>query len=202
MCNCDHVVKAFAAIAALVATASASAEDGKVLPAYAAPYGFTLLEMAELTAVYNTGVSSENPSTPAPPDVPFQILVADATVNSDTILYVPVYYADDSGGAPSGFPKDVFDQCEDEDFLLSYVLANYQVSAFIVQVDGKTAILGADSISGVRTAPLLDGTPPGTHYITSAAFISPLTKGKHTVGIGGMVDGKPVVFASYTVSVR
>jgi hypothetical protein len=47
---------------------------------------------------------------------------------------------------------------------------------------------------------LLDGTPAG-QYIVSAAFLAPLKPGKHTVGIGGIINGDPVVFVSYEVTV-
>jgi hypothetical protein len=182
-------------------TASVLAGDGNVLPASAKPNGYSLSAMAALTAVYNTGITSGNPLTPPPPDVPFEVLVADTTVKSGTMIYLPIFFLDDSGGAPPGFPSDITDQEADADYLDSQVFDQFGVTAFIVQIDGQTTILDDDYVSGVTTPPLLDGTPPGTHYIISAAFLTPLTPGEHTVAIGGIVDGEPVVFLSYNVTV-
>jgi hypothetical protein len=153
--------------------------------------------MAVATAVYNVGGTL--------PDVPFEVLVPfepNVTVEPGTQLYLPIFYVDDSGGAPPGFPTDITDQDADADFLASYAFDAFGVTDFIVQVDGKTTILSDDYVSGVTTAPLPDGTPAGTHYIVSAAFLTPLTPGVHTVGIGGIIGGEPVVFVPYTVTVR
>jgi hypothetical protein len=68
------------------------------------------------------------------------------------------------------------------------------------EVDGVTTILDDDYIRSVRTPPLLDGG--GDEYIVCAAFLTPLTPGEHTVGVGGIVNGEPVVFLSYNVTVR
>jgi hypothetical protein len=38
-------------------------------------------------------------------------------------------------------------------------------------------------------------------YISSGAFLTPLTPGEHTVAIGGIVNGAPVAFVSYNVTV-
>jgi hypothetical protein len=186
----------------LVGAQSTLAGGGNVLPASANPKGYSLSEMAVATAVYNTGVTFGNPLTPPPPDVPFEVLVADATVKPGTMLYLPIFYVDDTDSLYPGFPADVSDQAGDAAYLDSYIFALYGVTAFIVQVDGQTTILDDNYIVGVKTAPLLDGTPAGTHYIISAAFLTPLAPGTHTVGIGGIIDGEPVVFLSYNVTVR
>ena len=136
--------------------------------------------MAEETAVYNTG----EPGTTEPvPDVPFLVLIDDATVKPGTMLYVPVFnWNDGSQLLVSPFPKDLRDQKEDADYLLDTAdaYADAEITAFIVQVDGKTTILSADYAVGVKTPPLPDGG--GTHYIVSAAFITPLAPGDHTGG--------------------
>jgi len=198
MCNRDRTVKVLIAVlGVLTCTASALAGGGNVQPSSAKPKGYSLLEMAEETAVYNVGGTL--------PDVPFEVLVgriADYTVKPGTMLYLPIFYVDDSGGAPPGFPTDITDQDADADFLASYAFGAFGVTDFIVQVDGKTTVLNDDYISGVTTAPLPDGTPPGTHYILSAAFLTPLTPGAHTVGLGGIIGGEPVVFVSYNVTVK
>jgi hypothetical protein len=202
MRNCDRIVKVvMAVLGVFTCTAYASAGGGNVLPSNANPKGYSLEQMAAATAVYNTGEDTGNPLTPPPPDVPFQILKGDVTVKPGTMLYLPVFHADDSGGADPGFPTNINDQEACADFLGDLVLADYSVTAFIVQVDGHTTILDDDYIVGTKTAPLLDGTPAGTNYIVSAAFLTPLTPGKHTVGFGGIIDGQPVVFVSYDVTV-
>jgi len=187
---------------ALSAAASALADDRDILPADASPEGYSLMRIAKDTAVYNTGQMTSNPETPPPPDVPFHILVADATVRRGTLFYLPVFVADDSGGTPPGFPVDIQDQHADAAYLNSVLLSSYDVTDLIVQVDGRTTILHNEYIVGVKTAPLLDGTPGGTHYIVSAAFLSPLSPGEHTVAIGGIIGGMPVAFLSYNVTVR
>jgi hypothetical protein len=117
------------------------------------------------------------------------------------MLYLPIFYFDDSGVAPPGFPTNIADQAADAAFLNRTAFELYGVTAFIVQVDGETTILGDDHVTSVKTEPLLDGTPAGTRYIISAAFLTPLTPGEHTVAIGGIVNGTPVAFVSYKVTV-
>jgi hypothetical protein len=202
MRNENRKVTTFVALLSLVgSTASVLAYDGNVLPAHADPHGYSLLKMARLTAVYNTGQMTDNPETPKPPRVPFHILVANATVTPETMLYVPVYIADDSGSVAAGFPENINDQHADAAFLRELINNLYGVTELIVQVDGKTTALSSDYIVGTKTPPLLDGTPAGTRYIASAAFLSPLAHGEHTVGIGGIINGEPTVFVSYTVNV-
>jgi hypothetical protein len=203
MANRVRIVKVLLAVLGVVACGSpALAGGGEVLPANANPKGFSLKGMAAVTAVYNTGVDAGNPLTPPPPDVPFQILKDDVTVKPGTMLYLPIFHADDSDGAPSGFPANVDDQDACADFLDDFVLG-FGVTAFIVQVDGCTTVLDDGFIAGTRTAPLLDGTvSAGTNYIACAAFLTPLTPGKHTVGFGGIIFGETVVIESMEVTVR
>jgi len=196
------VMMCTAIFSVLTCAAYAQCGGSEVLPACASPYGYSLAEIARATAVYNTGIQAGSPLTPPPPDVPFQVLVGDATVRPDTIFYVPIYVVDDSGGAPAGFPTDINNQRADAACLEGVVFGLYGVTDLIVQVDGKTTVLNNGYIAGVRTPPLLDGTPAGTHYIVSAVFLTPLAPGKHTVGIGGIIGGAPVVFVSYNVTVR
>jgi hypothetical protein len=74
-------------------------------------------------------------------------------------------------------------------------------------VDGKkTSIINDPTyFVGVKAEPLADGD--GTHYITAAVFLNPLTKGPHTVTIaarftGAAVAPPPFQFEiSYTVIV-
>jgi hypothetical protein len=203
MGNRDRTVKVLVAVLGVfTCTAYAQTGGGNVLPSTATPKGYSLKQMAAATAVYNTGFEAGSPLTPPPPDVPFHILVENATVKSGTMLYLPIFYADDSAGAPPGFPADINDQEACADCIDDLVLDDFGVEAFIVQVDGQTTVLDDGYISGTTTAPLLDGTPAGTNYIVSAAFLTPLTPGSHTVSFGGIIDGEPVVFVSMTVTVQ
>jgi hypothetical protein len=205
MFNRHRTVQVFVAtLGVLVCTGSALAGGGNVLPSSAKPKGYSLSDIAVDTAVYNTGSASGNPETPPPPDVPFEILVpsvASYTVKPGTMLYLPVFFADDTDSLYPGFPADITDQAANAAYLNSFVFAAYDVTSFIVQVDGETTVLDDGFICGVTTAPLLDGTPGGTHYIVCAAFLTPLAPGEHTVSIGGIIDGSPVAFISYNVTV-
>ena len=204
MSNCARSVRVVTAIlSTLIVAASARAGGGNVLPATATPGGYSLLDTARATAVYNTWFQAGFPAPPVNvPKVPFEVLIEDTTVKPGTMLYLPIFVVDDSGGAPAGFPADVADQDADADFLDDFVFASFGVEAFIVQVDGRTTILDDSYVSGTTTAPLRDGTPAGTHYIVSAAFLTPMTPGTHTVGIGGIIAGEPVVFETISVTVR
>jgi len=173
--------------------------EGDVLPPCATPKGYSLSDMAVDTAAYNVG--DDIGQTEPLPKVPFEVLVgsiADYTVEPGTTLYVPVIFADNAPPlAVSPFPTDLQDSEVDADYLLD--IAGGGVEAFIVQVDGKTTILCDDYAVGVKTAKLPD---KGDRYIVSAAFVKPLAVGAHTVGIGGIIAGEPVVFISYTVTVK
>jgi hypothetical protein len=180
-------------------SAPAFAGGGAVLP----PDPLALAVTAEVTAVYNTGQMTGNPLTPPPPNVPFLILVGNTTVREGTFIYLPVFAADDSGPGPfPGFPANILNQRADQEYLANFIFNNYGVTDFLVQVDGQTTVLDNSYITGVPTPPLLDGTPAGRDYICSAAFLTPLTRGTHTIGIGGVIGGAPVVFVSYTVTVK
>ena len=119
-----------------------------------------------------------------------------------TTLYLPVFYTDNCGPlAVSPFPKDIRDQDADAEYLVDVAdeFTGDDIEAFFVQVDDKTTILCDDYAVGVRTKKLPDG---GTEYIVCATFLTPLKPGEHTVGIGGVIDREPVVFVSYTVTVK
>ncbi len=172
-----------------------------VLPATDTPLGYSLADLAKATAVYNTGVASGSPATPAVPNIPFHVLVNDTTVAANTYLYLPVFFADDSAPVDPAFPASVADQQVDAAYMNSLVKTGFNVSAFLVSIDGVNTPLTDSYIVGVTTPTLLDGTPGGTNYITSAAVISPLSIGEHTVGFGGFINGSPVIFGSDAVTV-
>ena len=112
------------------------ASGGHLLAPADEPKGYSLSRMAVLTAVFNTGQQSGNPLTPPPPDVPFCVLVSDATVKRGTMFYLPIYFTDNSGGTPPGFPKNLDDQEADAKFLDSAYLSAYNITNLIVEVDG------------------------------------------------------------------
>jgi hypothetical protein len=186
---------AVAGLLALVAAGPALA-GSNVLPSSAKPKGYSLVDAARATAVFNTG-----PHDATPPKLPLYTLTNDATLKPGTFLYVPVFYADDSGQVVPPFPTDVTDQQADADYLMGLVKHDYDVDAFIIVVDGKVTVLDDSYVTGTKTPPLQDGPPAGTNYIVSGAFVSPLSPGVHTVGVGGLIDGEPVVFLEYTVTV-
>jgi hypothetical protein len=190
---------AFAALLACVASAVAWA--GYVAPPSASVECYSLADAAKATAVYNTGISVGSSDTPDAPDVPFEIVEGDTTVDPGTYLYLPIFHSDDSSPVDPGFPQHIKNQNVDAAFLDNLVLNNFGVTAFVVQVDGKTTTLDDSYITGVTTPPLLDGDPAGTHYISIAAFITPLPPGDHTVGFGGLIDGSPVIFGSFEITV-
>jgi hypothetical protein len=190
-----------ASVLSLAPAGRAWADGGSVLPAVQDVDGYSLADAAQATAVYNTGIQAGNPATPPAPNLPFDVLVGDTSLSPNTYIYLPIFDADNSAPVPPNFPSSITDQAADASFLDSYVLSNYGVTAFIVQVDGQTTVLDDTYITGVTTPTLLDGTPGGDEYISSSAFLTPLSPGDHTIGIGGLISGQPQTFLSYSVDV-
>jgi hypothetical protein len=156
------------------------AHGAGVLPAWARPHGYSLEDMARITAPFN--VSDRGGPLP---NTPFQILYSSASspdpfrVGQGTILYVPVAYNDDSQPVIGDFPRNVENRLE----LLRYWYSQRQWGSVYVDivVDGKVYPLGARYLAGVRFAsPLPDGA---RQYMTPAAFVGPLARGAHTVEI-------------------
>ena len=179
-----------AAIAALITWASVAraGSGGQVEPANAHPLGYSLAQAAGATAAFNVG-----PRTPDTlPDVPFQILYVGPgpagttfVVKPGTMLYVPVAFSDDSPPVVGDFPADVSDQQDDADYFFDP--DELGASGLTITVDGKATELGPGYVAGATTAALPDGG--GTHYIAVAAFLTPLSKGTHTVTISGALEG-------------
>lgn len=151
-----------------------------VLPPFVRPLGYSLEDMARITAAFNVS----DRSGPLP-NTPFQILYSSATspdpfrVGQGTILYVPVAYNDDSVPVIGNFPRNVENRRE----LLRYWYSQREWGSVYVDivVDGKVHALGAPYLVGVRFAqPLPDGA---TQYMTPAAFVGPLRPGAHTVEV-------------------
>lgn len=186
-------------------TIPAFAGGGNVLPSNAQPKGYSLDDAAAATAQFNTG-----PHSATPPSLPFYTVADDATVKPGTFLYIPVFYTDDSGTPdPLPFPADISDRDAAADYLIDSLNAYIHhvqglpdsviISDLLIEVDGQDTVLDDSYVGTATTAPLQDGG--GTHYIVSGAFLTPLTPGKHAIGIGGVINGHNVVFFENTVTV-
>jgi hypothetical protein len=196
----NHLFSSTVAAISLSLIGGLPAAHASVVASSAQPNGYSLATLAADTAVYNTGAASGNPATPPPPNIPFSVIEGPTTVSSSTYLYLPIFYADNSAPVDPSFPSSIANQATDAAYLDNLVLSGFNVSAFLVQIDGQTTVLNDSYIVGVNTPTLLDGTPGGNEYITSAAVLSPLSPGDHTVAYGGVINGNDVVFASYTIS--
>lgn len=177
---------------------------GNVLPPTARPKGYSLRDIAKATAFFSTrgpGADANDPngrSKSNEPNVPFQILY-DSNVNlphntfsvrTGTMLYVPIFFVSDSPPITGHFPANV----DDREAVADYILNDEELGGetLEIEVDGKTTSIIDDPayFVGVTTEPLADGG--GTHYITAAVFLTPLTKGTHTVKIRASFTGDAV----------
>lgn len=155
-----------------------------VLPAGDKVLGYSLQDMARATANFN--VSDHGSSSVPVPNTPFQFLYTSAAnpdnefrIMQGRALYVPVVYVDNTPTVLGTFPGSA----ENHQQLLKYFYSQLQIGTVVVQitVDGNTKELGGTYLAGVDFAsPLSNGA---TKYITSAAFISPLPPGRHSVSI-------------------
>jgi hypothetical protein len=153
-------------------------EQAGVLPAEARPHGYSLSDMARLTAAFN--VSDRLGPLP---NTPFQILYESAHQNGtfhvreNTHLYLPVAFSDNSPPILGNFPRSVLNQRA----VKHYWFSQREIGTTItdVTIDGKTYKLGARHVAGaVFTEPL---PTSGTQYLVAAAFIAPLPVGVHTI---------------------
>jgi hypothetical protein len=168
-----------------------SSNRGNVLSPKVEPKGYSLSDMAKLTAAFNVTDHSG-----AFPDVvnghPFQGLFITSTntfdVNEDTILYVPVILSDDSSPVVGNIPN-----VNNQHALERYFYSQKQYGAVYtnITIDGKVISLNHDYLVGVNVPALPDGG--GTKYVTVAAFVSPLNKGKHTIGISAQATGNAFI---------
>jgi hypothetical protein len=154
--------------------------SGQVIPADARVHGYSLNDMARITAAFNV---SDRLGTV--PNTPFQMLFSNSTNNNTfsvgqgRVLYVPVLYNDNSLPVIGNFPANA----EKRRALLKYWYSQKEFGAVTTEivVDGKVRSLGADYVASASFAtPLADGA---TQYATAAAFITPLSPGVHTVEI-------------------
>jgi hypothetical protein len=190
------------------AHAKSVASGGNVLPAEARPHGFSLAEAAFATAYFNTGPRD---SESLLENFPFRMLYITPdysnsfSVSTGTMLYVPVIYSDDLDAAYWPYP-DVTDPAA----VAAYYFDPQQLGAEYIRiiVDGQATDLGPAYAVGVVTPNLPDG---GNNYTVVAAFLTPLSKGTHTVAITARFSGTFImnVFGGvyefeipYTVEVR
>lgn len=200
-----HVATA-AALLTAVAVASAGpawTAPSHVLPPKAAPHGYSLAEMGAATADF-----SFNLNDPADyPDTPFQILYIDDvdiqigndggvvataensfTVAPGTPLYVPIFNVTDDAPVFGQFPTSP-GQAADYFFGPS----QYGAQGFEIIVDGVATPIGVEYLRGPFPA------GDGSHIITLAAFVGPLSPGTHTVVVRGGVFG-PAAEATHGVT--
>lgn len=192
---------------------SAESEDGGVLPPNAKPNGYSLSAVAKATAFFNTSSPRANPPDlpclleDAEECAPIQILFSATggdnsfSVSRGTIFYVPVILNDDSPPIIGSCPITAttcadFPNVGNRGAFLNYMYSPKEFGLRYSQivVDGKVHNLGSDYLVEVR-APvppgLADGS--GTQYMTSAAFLAPLSAGIHTVQIRGNANGDDLV---------
>jgi hypothetical protein len=182
-----------AALALLLGSAGqVAAGGGKVMPAMARPLGYTLADMAEELAFFDTTGNN----LAFYPDTPFQILYADFsnptgantfTVKTGTKFFVPLLSIDDSPPIIGAFPANAADAKK-------YIFGDTQIGAdnVEIEVDGVVTSIGPEYVAGPVVTPALpDGG--GTHFIQVGAFLSPLSKGTHTVTVRGTFDGDALV---------
>jgi hypothetical protein len=184
-------VSIWGAVACLLiaVTAAFAGGGGNVIPAGGEPKGYSLAEAACATAYFNTG--TRTPAT-EPDDFPFQILYLASggsgntntfSVKPGTMFYVPVVYSDDTDSALWPYP-DV----TDPEAVSAYYFDPEQLGAEYLKivVDGNETDLRPEYAVGAVTPELPSG---GNNYTVVAAFLTPLSKGTHTVKIRGRFSG-------------
>jgi hypothetical protein len=168
-------------------------KGGNVLSAKAEPKGYTLSDLAKATAAFNVGSHAG-----AFPNIvdgkPFQgLFLTEANptntfdVSTDTILYVPVFFNDDSAPIIGHFPN-----VNNQNALAKYTYSSKELGVEYanITIDGKTTSLDDNYLVGVKFNQAL---PDGANqYMVFAAFVSPLKKGTHTVEISTLVDGAAI----------
>ena len=123
-------------------------QGGQVLPGPAKPRGYSLSDMAKATAFFNTGSHDLTfyPDTPfqilfIPPGTPDNMSPVPFDVGQGTMLYVPIFYADDSPPVTGDFPDVHFRQ-----EVLRYVYSPTELGTIYIKivVDGAVHSLGSD----------------------------------------------------------
>ena len=179
---------------------------GNVLPPTARPKGYSLSDIAKATAFFITTAPNDR-SKETEPDVPFQILYTSSdlsntfSVRPGTMLYVPIFFSSDSPPIAGDFP-DV----NKPDAVANYLTSPEQLGAIVLEinVDGEvTSLIKVnDEVTPVEVTSLgytvgVDVEPEklpdgGTRLVVAAVFLTPLTKGTHTVTIRAKFTGEAV----------
>jgi hypothetical protein len=176
----------------VAAAVPALAGGGNVLPPTAKPKGYSLAEIAAATAIFNASGPGGRSEATEPP-VPFQILYTSATnptntfiVRPGTMLFVPVVFSDNSDPILGDFP-DVNDPEEVSD----YYFNPEQLGAEFIEivVDGEVTSLEPAYAVGAEAPGLPTG---GDLYTVAAAYLTPLSKGTHTVTIRARFTGEAI----------
>jgi len=162
---------------------------GNVLPPNARPHGYSLEAAAAATAYFNAG-----PRTPdtLPEDFPFQILYLTPdnsntfSVKAGTMFYVPVVVSTDTDRALWPYP-DVTDPVA----VANYYFDPAQLGAEFIRIvvdETNVSELGPQYAAGAVT-PGLPLPIGGDNYTVVAGFLTPLSKGVHTVTIAARFSG-------------
>ena len=171
----------------LATSAPALAGGGNVLAPTAMPQGYSLAEAAVATAYFNTGPRT---SDTLPQNFPFQILYEGPRpegttflVRPGTMLYVPIVYSDDTDAALWDFPN-----VNDPEAVSDYYFDPQQLGAEFIEivVDGAATTLSPEYAVGAVTPGLPSG---GNRYTVVAVFLTPLSKGTHTVRFRSRFSG-------------
>ena len=183
---------------------SARADGGNVMPPEAKPSGYSLDDIAKAIAYFTTSGNNEA----LKPKTPFQILYLNGTntftVKTGTKFFVPLFGFDDSPPVLGQFPTT---QEESEDYFFDQSQVGVEFAQIVV--DGKVTEIGPEYASAPALTPNLpDGG--GSHFAQVGAFLTPLTKGTHTVTIRFLANGDALapiggIFAfeaTYTVTVH
>jgi hypothetical protein len=207
------VVLGILVLMAINLTFAADTEDqgGHVLPASAKPYGYSLDDMAQAMALFQTsGEVSYYPTTP------FQILFTGPNSTSSTsnvvcadrgqgtlfvaentfpvtvgvTFFVPLFQVDDSPPVLGVFPTQ---KSQAADYFFGPTQFGGRDTEIIV--DGRSTAVGADFLGGPITQinpALLDGG--GTHFMQLGVFLTPLSVGSHTVEIKGELGNSALFY--------
>jgi hypothetical protein len=169
-----------------------SARSVGVLPPQAQPQGYSLADIAKITAAFN--VTDHSGTVPSAVDgsgkIQMLYTTADNTfqVKSGTFLYVPILTPDDSPPILGTFPN-----INDRNAVVNYAYSPQQlgIQYTIITIDGQAFPLDERYLVAVRVPPLPDGG--GTGYLAFAAFVKPLKKGTHTIEISASATGAAVI---------
>jgi hypothetical protein len=199
-----------------ISSAPALAGGGNVMPPTARPNGYSQTGAALATAYFNSsGFDGRNFAGEQALGLPFRSLFTSSEnpsntfhVGPGTMFYVPILHVDDSPPILGDFP-DVTDQKAVGD----YYFDEDQLGAEFIEivVDGAITSLGRKYPVGAETPGLPFPSLGGNNYTVAAVFLTPLTKGTHTVTIRALLTGDAIkVFLpdgygfsiTYTVIVR